>query len=110
MGRMVMEFFTFRMRRRMSNQRPRAAEHPSADDDETVEDLVPGREGEGQGGSTREGGSERGQLGTEGEGGERYPESDGEQTRMAMLLDGDFSGIAIRIAMLSCFPPLLKML
>ena len=27
--------------RRMSNQRPRAAERPSADDDETVEDLVP---------------------------------------------------------------------
>jgi len=41
MCRMVMEFFTFRMRRRMSNQRPRAAERPSADDDETVEDLVP---------------------------------------------------------------------
>ena len=43
MGRMVMEFFTFRMRRRMSNQRPRAAERPSADEDETVEDLVPPR-------------------------------------------------------------------
>ena len=43
MGRMVMEFFTFRMRRRMSNQRPRAAERPSADDDETAEDLVPGQ-------------------------------------------------------------------
>jgi hypothetical protein len=44
MGRMVMEFFTFRMRRRMSIQRPRAAERPSADDDETVEDLVPATE------------------------------------------------------------------
>ena len=41
MGRMVMEFFTFRMRRRMSDQRPRAAERPSADDDKMVEDLVP---------------------------------------------------------------------
>ena len=29
--------------RRMSNQRPRAAERPSADDDETVEDLVLGQ-------------------------------------------------------------------
>ena len=34
--------------RRMSNQRPRAAERPSADDDETVEDLVPRRGGCGQ--------------------------------------------------------------
>ena len=55
-------------------------------------------------------GSERGRLGTEGEGEERYREPDDEQTWMATLLDGDFSGIARQIAMPSGFPSLLEML
>ena len=47
--------------------------------------------------------SEQGQLGIDAEGGERYPEPDGDKTRMAMLLDCDFSGIARQIAMPSVF-------
>ena len=62
-----------------------------------------------EGARAREG-SERGRHGIDAEGGERYPEPDGDKTRMPTLLDCDFSGIARQIAMPSCFSALLEML